>query len=97
MGAADYLNTYTVTELECLARQQLHDLKERRHFSIPVDIEEIVENLGIEIEVRRGLKDNHHIWGMVAVDLDTNGLVILVDDKLLARISQVNPCKNLKF
>ena len=83
MGAADYLETYTAAELERFARQQLQGLKKLRHFSIPVDIEAIVENLGIEIEVKRGLKEHHNIWGMIAVDLDTNGLVILVDDKLL--------------
>lgn len=83
MGAADYLQTYTAVELERFARQQLQELKKLRHFSIPVDIEAIVENLGIEIEVKRGLKEHHNTWGMIAIDLDTNGLVILVDDKLL--------------
>jgi len=83
MGAGDYLQTYTAEELERFAQQQLKDLEKLRHFSIPVDIEAIVENLGIEIEVKRGLKEGHHIWGMIAVDLDTTGLIIFVDDKLL--------------
>lgn len=83
MGAADHLKTYTAAELERFARQHLQELKKLRRFSIPVDIEAIVENLGIEIEVKRGLKEHHNIWGMIAIDLDTTGLVILVDDKLL--------------
>lgn len=83
MGAADFLRTYSVSEIEKFALIQLQILKQLGHFSIPVDIEAIVENSGIEIDVMRGLKAHHNIWGMIAVDLDTAGLIILVDDKLL--------------
>ena len=83
MGAADYLRTYNAQELERFAQQQLQELKRLGHFAIPVDIEAIVEKLNIEIDVQRGLREIHQIWGMVAVDLDTEGLVILVDDALL--------------
>lgn len=90
MSASDYLQTYTASELEKHAQQQLQELKRFGHFTIPVDIEAIVEKLNIEIDVKRGLKEVHCIWGMVAVDLDTNGLVILVDDKLLDSDSHRN-------
>jgi len=83
MGAADYLQTYTAADLERSAQQQLQELKKLGHFAIPVDIEAIVEKLDIEIDVKRGLKEIYHIWGMIAVDLDTDSLVILVDDTLL--------------
>jgi hypothetical protein len=83
MGASDSLRTYTLSELERIAQQQLQELKRLGHFAIPVDIEAIVERLDIEIDVKRGLKEAHNIWGMVAVDLDTDGLIILVDDTLL--------------
>ena len=90
MGASDSLRTYTLRELERIAQQQLQELRRLGHFAIPVDIEAIVEKLNIEIDVKRGLKEVYSIWGMVAVDLDTNGLVILVDDKLLDSDSHRN-------
>ena len=83
MAASDSLQTYTLSELEKIAQQQLQELRKLGHFTIPVDIEAIVERCGIEIDVKRGLKEIHNIWGMIAVDLDTDGLIILVDDTLL--------------
>jgi len=83
MGASDCLRTYTVPELERIAQQQLQKLKKLGHSAIPVDIEVIVEQAEIEIDVKRGLKEVHSIWGMVAINLDTDSLIILVDDTLL--------------
>ena len=32
---------------------------------------------------KEGLKDNHHTWGMVGRDLDSDNYIIIVDDTLL--------------
>jgi hypothetical protein len=82
MNPADYLRTYRIPELEKIADTELKKLGDS--LTIPVDIEEIVENFhDIDIDVQRGLKDNHHIWGIVGRDLDKDRFVILVDDTLL--------------
>ena len=82
MNPADYLRTYTIEELERIAYEEIKKLDDK--LTIPVDIEEIVENFhDIEIDVHRGLKDNNHTWGMVVRDLDRDKFVILVDDALL--------------
>ena len=84
MGAAEHLRTYSVGELEKIAAQELQKLREIRHFSIPIDIETIVEKFHeVVIDVHRGLKENHHLWGIVGRDLDTDKITILIDDQLL--------------
>lgn len=81
MNPANYLQTYSVKQLERIAREQL---KKLRDLTIPVDIETIVEDFHkIDIDVKRGLKEHHHLWGMVGTDLDTGDIVIVVDDQLL--------------
>ena len=82
MNPADYLSTYTIQELEQIAYTEIKKLGDK--LTIPIDIEEIVENFhDIEIDVRRGLKDKYPVWGMVVRDLDKDKFVILVDDILL--------------
>ncbi|MBN1796703.1 MAG: ImmA/IrrE family metallo-endopeptidase [Sedimentisphaerales bacterium] len=82
MNPADYLKTYQLPELEKIAHKEIKKLGDS--LTIPVDIEEIVENFNdIEIDIHRGLKDNHHTWGMVSRDLETDKFVIMVDDTLL--------------
>lgn len=84
MDVDSHLRTYSAAELERLASQQLQQLKDLQNFTIPVDIEAIVEKFHkIVIDVKRGLKEHHNIWGMVGPDLDTGDIVILVDDQLL--------------
>lgn len=79
---ADYLRTYTLAELERIAHGEIKKLGDR--LVIPVDIDEIAENYhNIDIDVQRGLKDNHHTWGMVGKAPDSDGFLILVDDILL--------------
>jgi Zn-dependent peptidase ImmA (M78 family) len=83
MEPSKYLRTYTVNELERIAREQIQRLKMQGLFSVPVDIELIAEKLhGIQIDVQRGLKENHHIWGMVGHYRDSDKLMILVDENL---------------
>ena len=82
MNPADQLRTYQVAELERIAYAELKKLG--ASLTIPVDIDQIVENFhDIDIDVRRGLKSNYHTWGMVARDLDKDKLIIFVDDILL--------------
>src|SRR3972149_9457994 len=82
MNPADYLRTYQISELERIAYKEVKKLGDK--FTIPVDIEKIVENFhSIEIDIHRGLKDNHQIWGMIGKDLDSGKFTILVDDTLL--------------
>ena len=81
MGPDRYLKTYNIPQLERIGWEQL---KQLQWLTIPVDIERIVEETPkIEIDVKRELKEHHHIWGMVAVNLDNKNLVILVDEKLM--------------
>jgi len=81
MGPARHLKTYKIKQLERIAWEQL---KRLQWLTIPVDIERIVEATPkIVIDVKRELKETHHIWGMVAVNIDNKNLVILVDEKLM--------------
>lgn len=81
MGPARHLKTYNIKQLERIAWEQL---KRLQWLTIPVDIERIVEETPkIVIDVKRELKETHHIWGMVAVNIDNKNLVILVDEKLM--------------
>ncbi len=84
MSAHEALRTYTAKELEQIAAEQIRRLKERGDLSIPVDIEMIVEQFhGIEIDVHRGLKERHHVWGVVGRLLESDKMLILVDDQLI--------------
>ena len=75
--------TYTANQLEAIAREQIQNLKKQGLFSIPVDIELIVEKLhGIQIDVQRGLKEIHNIWGMIGHCKETDKLLILIDENL---------------
>ena len=75
------LQTFSIPQLETIAQEELKKLQD---LIIPVDIETIVEERHkIEIDVKRGLKEHHYIWGMVGRDLDSGDIVILVDDQLL--------------
>jgi hypothetical protein len=83
MHSSNYLRTYTAAQLEAIAREQIQNLKKQRRLSIPVDIELIVEKLHeIQIDVQRGLKDTHHIWGMIGYCKGTGRFLILVDENL---------------
>jgi hypothetical protein len=83
MHPSKYLRTYTAKQLEEIAREQIQNLKKQGLLTIPVDIELIVEKLhGIQIDVQRGLKDIHHIWGMIGHCRNSDKLTILVDENL---------------
>jgi ferritin-like protein len=94
MHPSNYLRTYTTNQLEAIAREQIQNLKKQRLFSIPVDIELIVEKLhGIQIDVQRGLRDIHHIWGMVGHCRNSDKLTILVDENLFDLDSLHHVCR----
>ncbi len=83
MHPSNYLRTYTAKQLEEIAHEQIQTLKKQGLFSVPVDIELIVEKLhGMQIDVQRGLKETHHIWGMIGHHKDSDKLIILVDESL---------------
>ena len=83
MLPSKYLRMYKAGQLEAIAREQIQNLKKQGLFSIPVEIELVVEKLhGIQIDVQRGLKESHHIWGMIGHDKDTDTFLILVDENL---------------
>ena len=84
MQPSKHLRKYTANQLEAIAREQIQNLKKQGLFSIPVDIELVVEKLhGIQIDVQRGLKEGHHnVWGMIGPCKETNKLLILIDENL---------------
>lgn len=83
MNPDKLLRTYTAAQLESIARDQIQNLKKQGLFSIPVDIELIVERLHkIQIDVQRGLKESHNIWGMIGHRKDSDKFIILVDENL---------------
>lgn len=83
MHPGKHLRTYTAAQLESIARQLIQNLKKQGLFSIPVDIELIVERLyKIQIDVQRGLKEAHNILGMIGHLKDSDNIIILVDEDL---------------
>ncbi len=83
MHQSRHCRTYTAKQLEAIAHEQIQTLKRQGLFSVPVDIELIVEKLhGMQIDVQRGLKETHHIWGMIGYNKDTNQFLILIDENL---------------
>jgi hypothetical protein len=83
MHPGKYCRTYTAKQLEAIAHEQIQTLKRQGLFSIPVDIELIVEKLhGMQIDVQRGLKEKHHTWGLIGHCKDTNQFLILIDENL---------------
>jgi len=81
MEPAKHLRTYTVAELERIAHGQLSKLADG--FSIPVDVEHIVESLhNVDFDYYPGLRDNHELEGMIGYDPDTNEVIIYIDEKL---------------
>ncbi|MBN2020183.1 MAG: ImmA/IrrE family metallo-endopeptidase [Sedimentisphaerales bacterium] len=83
MHPGKYCRTYTAKQLEAIAHEQIQTLKKQGLFTVPVDIELIVEKIhGMQIDVQRGLKETHHIWGMIGHCKDTNQFLILIDENL---------------
>lgn len=83
MHPSNYVRTYTVKQLEAIAHEQIQNLKKQGLFSVPVDIELIVEKFHeMQIDVQRGLKETHHTWGMIGHCKDTNKFLILIDENL---------------
>ena len=80
MRPNDHMSTYKVAELEAIASRHHQRLKDKGTFSIPIDIEAIIEEEGIQIDVKRGLQDLG-ICGMIGTDLDTGK--ILIDQRQL--------------
>ena len=73
--------TYEIAELEKLAAKHLQGLGE--DFTIPVDIERIVDRLDppVDLDCCRGLQERHQVMAMVACDPDNpRHLTILVDE-----------------
>jgi hypothetical protein len=79
MDPVSHLRTYTLTELEQIAANQLRSLGD--NFTIPVDIEDIVEQCGIDLDIKRGLADRG-IMGQIGTNLDTGKFIIKIDEKL---------------
>ena len=83
---ADLLKEYTVQELERIAEQ--YHKKAENGFSIPVDIEWIIETTpGIDLDIYPCLKANHNILGMAGINEDGT-ISIYLDDKLADSDSQ---------
>ncbi|MHC4639672.1 MAG: ImmA/IrrE family metallo-endopeptidase [Planctomycetota bacterium] len=81
MEPAKHLRTYTVAELERIAHDQLSKLTDG--FSIPVDVEHIVESLpNVDFDYYPGLRDNYNLEGMIGYDRDTSEVIIYIDEKL---------------
>ncbi len=79
MDPVSHLRTYTLTELEQIAANQLKSLGD--NFTIPVDIEDIVEQCGIDLDIKRGSADRG-IMGQIGTNLDTGKFIIKIDEKL---------------
>jgi len=81
MNLVSHLRTYNVSELERIAHEQLR--KPTSGFTIPVDIEHIVEELpGVDLDYYPGLRANYGLDGMVGLDLDTGEIIIYIDEEL---------------
>lgn len=79
MDPVSHLRTYTLTELEQIAANQLRPLGD--NFTIPVDIEDIVEQCGIDLDIKKGLADRG-IMGQIGTNLDTGKFIIKIDENL---------------
>jgi len=81
MQPSDHLRTYTVAELERIAHDYLRSLP--RPVSVPIDIDYLVEQLpSVDLDHYPCLRDNHQLDGMVGVDLETDEIVIYIDETL---------------
>lgn len=77
---ADLLREYSVAELERIA-EQYHE-KHKDGFTIPVDIELIIESTpGIDLDVYPRLMANHGVMGMAGINPDGT-FSIYIDDVL---------------
>jgi hypothetical protein len=79
---ADWVRTYTFTELERLATAYL-----ARQFGadvlIPVDVDLLVEKAeGITLDIWPKLQANHKVLGMVMRDVGSGELFIFIDEDL---------------
>lgn len=83
---ADLLREYKVEELERIA--ELYHKKMENGFSIPVDIDLIIESMpGVDLDIYPCLKANHGILGMAGIN--ENGMIsIYIDDELMDQDSQ---------
>ena len=83
---ADLLREYKVEELERIAEQ--YHKKMENGFTIPVDIDRIIESTpGIDLDVYPRLKANHNILGMAGINPDGT-FSIFIDDELMDQDSQ---------
>jgi hypothetical protein len=75
-----HLRTYKVWELERIAQTQLNRLQD--DFSLPVDIEKVLEETpGVDLDIWPKLQANHGLMGMVGTD-DTGTMIVYIDDDL---------------
>lgn len=79
MDPVDHFSTYTLPELEQIAANQLKSLGD--NLTIPVDIEDIVEQCGIDLDIKRGLADRV-MMGTIGTNLDTGKFIIKIDEYL---------------
>ena len=76
----DFLRTYSVQELEHIAKEQLKLLGDE--LTIPVDIERIVEEMpSVDFDIYPKLKANYNLLGMVGPD-ESGKILVYVDSDL---------------
>lgn len=90
MDPVSQLRTYTLPELEQIAANQLKTLGD--NLTIPVDIEDIVEQCGIDLDIKRNLA-NRGIMGEIGTNLDTGKFIIKIDEKLFEARHRQRICR----
>ncbi len=81
MDPISYLRIYDIPELERIAHEQLKKLA--NGFSIPVDVEHIVEELpNVDLDYYPCLRSNYGLDGMIGRDPDTKEIIIYIDEEL---------------
>lgn len=85
---ADFLQTYQISELERIAQS----FQDGINFSVPVDIENILENHeGVDLDIWPGLAANHKLLGWTGIDTERPGVIyVFIDDKLADTASMEN-------
>ena len=83
---ADLLREYSVNELEAIAERYHRQME--NGFSIPVDIDLIIETMpGVDLDIYPSLKANYDILGMTGTD-DSGMIIIYVDEVLADQAAQ---------
>jgi hypothetical protein len=82
MMLPDSLPQYTARELERRATDFLAS-QYRGEAEVPVDVEFLLETLpGVDLDVWRGLRENHQLDGIVLRDVQSGNIVIKIDEML---------------